>query len=96
MLEQFYEFTSHNHRYETFHKGIDFKIKTIEIDVFYYHNEYRVNNGKKMIIYKNLIKNNHDGIIVTKKDNIVFSNQQVNSIFSIPKVKENCDNNNNQ
>lgn len=37
--------------------------KTIEIDVFYYNNEYRVNNGKKMIIYKNPIKNDENKLV---------------------------------
>ena len=37
-------------------------------------------------MFKNLIKVNHDGIIITQNDKIVFFNQQMNRILNIPNV----------
>ena len=37
-------------------------------------------------MFKNLIKVNHDGIIITQNDKIVFFNQRMNSILGIPNV----------
>lgn len=37
-------------------------------------------------MFKNLIKVNHDGIIFTKNDKIVFFNHQMNSILNIPNI----------
>jgi len=37
-------------------------------------------------MFKNLIKLNHDGIIITQNDNIFFFNQQMNSILNIPNI----------
>jgi hypothetical protein len=76
--------------------------KTIEIDVFYYHNEYRVNNGKKMIIYKNLIKNDENKLvnfilndklkkdIINGRSVIIFSDSKkiTEQLLAEPKVLE--------
>lgn len=35
-------------------------------------------------LFHNLIKVYHDGIIITKNDQIVFYNKEVNNIFNIP------------
>lgn len=35
-----------------------------------------------------MIRVNHDGILITQKDKIVFYNQQVNNIFEINTKKE--------
>ena len=35
-------------------------------------------------LFHNLIKVYHDGIVITKNDQIVFYNKEVNNIFNIP------------
>lgn len=38
-------------------------------------------------MFKNLLKVNHDGILITQNDQIIFFNQQMNKIFDIPNIK---------
>ncbi len=38
-------------------------------------------------MFKNLIKVNHDGILITQNDQIIFFNQQINKIFDIPNIE---------
>lgn len=35
-------------------------------------------------LLNNLIKLHHDGLIITKDDDVLFSNRQVNAIFNLP------------
>lgn len=39
-------------------------------------------------LFKNLIRVNHDGILITVNDKIVFYNQQVNKIMGVYAVNE--------
>ena len=35
------------------------------------------------MMFHNLIKTHHDGVIITEEDNIIFHNLQINQIFDI-------------
>ncbi|CDW78214.1 multi-sensor hybrid histidine kinase [Stylonychia lemnae] len=63
----------------------------IERDKF----QQKTNQNQLLKMFHNLIRRNHDGIIITQNEEIVFLNSQIFQIFNIEQAKdpnpENCD-----
>eukprot|EP00347_Sterkiella_histriomuscorum_P017889 403347588 len=57
--------------------------------------QQKLNQNQLLKMFHNLIRRNHDGIIITQNDEIVFMNSQINQIFNLDSQKdynpENCE-----